>query len=126
MIQQSAIRRHNDDQYGTTGYWYFHWPALKCIFRTDYEGMRFNPAEETEELTLEEFIALSIKYSIDRKTSTPTKPKERYYYANGLGQVWAQNEPHYYVQMGSGIELTPAEYITLSIMWNQNPDDTLL
>lgn len=125
MNQVPATRKHEGSAYGNSGLWYYHWPALKFVFRTDYDGMKFNPDEETEELTLEEFVELSLRYAAERKTPYIPGVKNQYYYCNIYGEVFRQAGPVDTDAWGA-FELTPAEYIDLSILYNQNPDDTLL
>lgn len=126
MTQQRATRKYDDSVYGNSGYWYYHWPALHCVFRTDYREMKFNPDEETIELTLEEFIDLELRYDRNRRGPRPQVcTRDKYYYVNYQKEVFSQDEVVDPNSWGT-VELIYPEYIELSIKYNQNPDETLL
>lgn len=63
MKHEPAIRKHDDSAYGEDGYWYYFIPETNTVFKTDYPNMTFNPSMNTEELTYDEYIELSIKFN---------------------------------------------------------------
>lgn len=60
MKHEKAYRKYRDEDYGLYGFWYYHWPHIGTVFKADRQ-LTFNPIDETQELTIDEYIDLSIK-----------------------------------------------------------------
>lgn len=134
MQQIPATRKHDDSQYGTSGHFYYHWPDLKSVFKCDYAGgLKFNPADNTEELTLREYLLLKLKYDNMRihaarrhDDSAYNQDGPYYYYHGESDSVFKSDTREVFNDYDDVVELTVAEYIDYSIRYDQNPEDTLL
>lgn len=94
---------------------YYYIAAVTCVFKGDFTITWKD--NETEEVSLPEFIELALRYGY----KLPHQDKEIYYYAGKGGTVYKSDKPD-----NDAIELTPAEYIDLSIYHGINQNDTLL
>lgn len=125
MTLQPASRKYDDAHYGRTGFWYYRHPAWNCVFKTDYSKLTFIPTDEVEELTLLEYIDLQLAAELTRTLpNPPPKKKDVYYYVTAWErEVLKSTVP---ADTYGTLEISAAEYIELSILWNLNPEDTLL
>lgn len=120
-----ASRKFPDDQYDRTGYRYFHKPTPGYVFYTDYKDILFPDEDIYEELTLLEYLMLQFGYNDE---STWLGEKQIYYYFTANERVYKTEIPIKQVPFEDWAvqQIHLSEYIELSIIFNQNPEDTLL
>lgn len=122
----------NPEMYGANGFYYYYWPNVNSVFRAQWSGgpnRKFNPFDNTEELTLKEFLEKSKECRLKSKLFPGVKypdpaQKDEYYYYSDEGEVFKLTEPlnPYYDKV---TELRYEEYIDLSIELGVNQEDIL-